>query len=98
MDYDFYICKELVIYFTKGRNDFMITLDKYHGFFSNKDTKQNDLNPKIPPIVIYENGLFKTSFVAEKYKSLIEKELLYNNLHWRDIVKIVKEERRYERE
>lgn len=96
MTHDYFICKELCIYFRKERNNFSITLERHHGYYFKNQSIQNHLIPKIPPIVIYEYGKFKTVFVEKKYKAIIENELIMNNYSWLDIVKIVKEERRYE--
>jgi chromosomal replication initiation ATPase DnaA len=73
------------------------------------DTKYQEyieetLKPRMKPITIYEDNAFESKKLEDKYKSLIEEELeTYNKnrsikKEWKDIIKIVKIETRYERD
>jgi len=67
---------------------------------------ERTLKPNMKPIIIYENNDFLTKKLQDKYKLLIEQELKNYNKgkepdskkEWKDIIKIVKGETRYERD
>jgi hypothetical protein len=69
-----------------------------------KEYVEETLEPSIKPITIYEHDEFKTKKLENKYKEIIEEELeTYNKnrqikKEWKDIIKIEKLERRYERD
>jgi hypothetical protein len=74
----------------------------WYPIINNYDTKYNkdyirkylkeQLRPKIRPITIYYDNKFKYTDFENKYKKLIELQLLNDNKKWDDIVTIVKEE------
>lgn len=117
MGCDYYIYKILEISFHYGICDLHIDLERDYGYYyfsldeddPNYDEKYKEyveetLQPRMEPIIIYENNEFKTTKLENKYKLLIDEELeSYNkNLtmelkkEWKDITKIVKKEIRYE--
>jgi hypothetical protein len=110
MDCDYYICKVLNIYFNDI--DFLsieIYKDKayyqYNFNIDDKDYKKkiNEykiyiLIPKIEPIILYENDKFLNSSFEKKYKIIVEIYLINNNKKWKDIKKIIIDEKRFERE
>ena len=55
------------------------------------------LEPRMKPILIYENSVFCKPNFEEKYKDLILHHLP-NDKTWADILKVVKTESRYERD
>ena len=116
MGCDYYICKYLEIKFLYM--DFTtIDLEVDPGYFHfsedvddpDYDSKYKEyiietLEPRMKPIIIYENNKFTTQKLQDKYKPLIEEELeTYNKnreikKEWKDIREIVKKEMRYERD
>ena len=108
MGCDYYICKELTIYY--NNNYICITLERQNGYYGDiYDEDEDDydikmkkyikecLTPKMKPILIYENNSFKNLNLENKYKDLIEREMNKYNVKWNDITKIIKNEYRYER-
>jgi hypothetical protein len=112
MGCDYYICKQLSIYY---KDDFVasfieLNIDRGYFYYPNIDSDDENyekinnkyikeqLTPHTEPIIIYENGAFNSSILEDKYKKLIEQELKMNNKSWTNILKIIKEETRYERD
>jgi len=58
---------------------------------------EEQLMPKMPPILIYYNGTFKNSKLENKYFTLVNEQLKYENREWKEINKIIKDEFRWER-
>jgi hypothetical protein len=110
MGCDYYITKQLVIYFDDVYScSVVLETDRcYYSWSYDEDEidyekkvseyKKRVLTPVMNPIVIYEDHRFKTATLESKYKKLIEDELLERGKKWDEIVQIVKEEERYERE
>jgi hypothetical protein len=113
MGCDYYITKELHIYYGNGKYDFIsITLEEEKGYFyypnhidEDEDGydeminnyKKQELTPNMKPIIIYENGYFVKKLFKEKYEQLIENEINRNCKLKTDIINIIKIEDRYER-
>ena len=111
MGCDYYIYKKLCIYLKNSDKNFDIELETERGYFYdiNMDSDEEDyeekmaksiaeqLEPRMKPILIYENSVFCKPNFEEKYKDLILHHLP-NDKTWADIFKIVKKESRYERE
>lgn len=119
MGCDYYIVKQLEIDFHYGIDPLFIELERDRGYFDfsfsldeddpDYDAKEAEyiaemLNPRMLPIIIYEEVEFKSKKLEDKYKVLIDQQLeLYNKYHenkkeWKDIRKITKVEHRYERD
>jgi len=61
--------------------------------------KQYHLTPKTTPFTIYNNHAFTNIDVSNKYKSMLEFEMMHNDYNtWDDIKDIVIVEERYQRE
>ena len=113
MGCDYYIAKNLFIYY-KDKSSSYIPLSRENCYFYYPDIDEDaedydkqykvcineQLKPRLPPMVIYSNHHFNSVILEEKYKGLIEKHFYnnYTNKSWADIVNITKEEMRYERE
>lgn len=117
MGCDYYIIKELEIYFQYSIYvPICIELERNNGYFNfnidSDDPKykeleeeyiNNILTPSIKPIIIYEDNQFINEKYEIKYKYMIDNQLkLYNERNeikkeYKDIRKICKVERRYER-
>lgn len=110
MGCDYYITKQIVIYFDDV-TPIWITLETIEGYYYwSYDEDAEDYEEKVKayikrtltssmePIVIYENGSFKKPELETKYKTLIENEIKEIGKQWTEIVRIKKEELRYERE
>jgi hypothetical protein len=112
MGCDYYIDKNLEIYFDGKSYCSLIRLEHNSGYFYdiNGDSDEEDyekkekesineqLKPKMKPIVIYSEGKFMSSSFEIKYKILITDKLSRENKKWEDIRQIVKRESRYERD
>ena len=103
MGCDYYIETTLWIHYDKGFGYVILSKDK--GYYNNiskitdKILKNYHLEPKTKPIVIYENNTFINESVLNKYKSLLDKEIIQNDdKKWHHVKKIVMAEHRYERE
>lgn len=110
MGCDYYICKFLEINF-HYMDYTRIILERDSGYFhfsldeddpdydeKYKEYVEETLKPIMEPIIIYEDNVFKSKKLEDKYKSLIERELETHKKEWKDIRKIVKIETRYERD
>lgn len=125
MGCDYYIIKELEIYFQYSiYSPIRIELKRTNGYFNfnidsddpqyeelEKEYINNKLTPNMKPIIIYEKNQFINGndhiFIEKKYeikyKDMIDDRLkVYNKTNenkkeWKDIQKISKVERRYER-
>jgi hypothetical protein len=113
MGCDYYILKLLEIHYENTNQCSFITLESEYGYFYYDSSIDEDdvdyeekiekcikeqLNPRMVPIVIYENKNFKTKHVESKYKDMVEEELANSIKQWKDVTKIIKVESRYERE
>jgi len=98
----------IIINLESDRGWFDFSLDEDDPDYDAKYEKyvEETLKPNMKPIIIYENNDFLTKKLQDKYKLLIEKELKNYNKgketdskkEWKDIIKIVKCETRYERD
>ena len=110
MGCDYYIVKVLHIYYNEiDYLDFELNRERgYYYYQFDKDEENyedkvseyiNDiLTPKIKPIMLYENNNFIQLSFETKYKTIVDNEINKNNMRWDHIHKIVKVEKRYERE
>jgi hypothetical protein len=106
MSCDFYIEKNLNIYYHNNDIFSSINLEKTKGYFwsygGDKDEydyqyqieelKKEQLKPLINPIIIYNKNKFIISSFEEKYKTMIENHIKEFNKNWSDIKLIVKKE------
>jgi predicted ABC-type ATPase len=111
MGCDYYINIHLFICYKNDRNKTRIPLSQERGYFYdiNMDSDEEDyeekmaesvakqLEPRMKPIIIYENSVFCKPIFEDKYKDLIIHHLP-DDKTWADIAKIVKKESRYERD
>ena len=109
MGCDYYIVKVLRVYF----NDIeyiSIELNRNKGYYyydfdedeEDYDKKVIDhinkcLTPQMVPIILYDNNSFKNVLYETKYKLFVQNEIIKYHKKWSDIIKIIKVERRYER-
>ena len=107
LEIDFkYSIVPLHIELERDRGYYYFSLDNDDPDYDEKEKEYiNDmLTPHMKPIVIYDEYGFTSKKLEDKYKELIEVELeLYNKHHeykreLKDIRKITKVERRYERD
>lgn len=112
MGYDYYISKYLYIKYKDDKNTSFIELEREGSYFYEPNIDEDDenyekimeenikeqLKSKMEPIIIYKNDKFSTVNLENKYKNLIENELKDKKKNLEDILKITKNEMRYERE
>ena len=110
MSCDFYIEKNLNIYYHNNDIFSSINLEKTKGYFWSyggdedeydyqyqiEELKKEQLKPLINPIIIYNKNKFIISSFEEKYKTMIENHIKEFNKNWSDIKLIVKKEERYQ--
>lgn len=111
MGCDYYIDKDIIIYF-QDNSRHSITIEHGRGYFydpnideyaadyeeiCNQYTK-TQLEPRMKPIVLYKDHSFCNNAFETKYKNLIDHELLQIGKQWIYIHKIMKVESRYERD
>ena len=109
MGCDYYIRKALTILLDDILLDIELELER--GYFDWDFDKEEEtyeqkveeykvkaLTPRMEPIVIYENQMFRNSIFETKYKTIVENEIKRANKQWNDIVEIIKIEERYKRE
>jgi hypothetical protein len=112
MGCDYYIDKNLHIYYYNNKLFSSINLEHERGYYwfsslLDEDEEGYDkeltqyikdaLEPNMKPIVIYSNNTFHKLSFENKYKKIIDNELNLYNKTWNDINKIIKVENRYER-
>jgi len=111
MGCDYYIDKDLILFFHNDSSRKYIQLEHNRGYFYDinidsddedyarrqEDSEKEQLTPKMKPILIYENNNFSKPIFEEKYKQLILQNLPKDKT-WTDIKKIMKSESRYERD
>jgi hypothetical protein len=111
MGCDYYIDKNLVIYYINDNRREYINLEHNQGYFydinidsddedydkKEEESVKEQLMPSMKPILIYKNNTFSKPIFEEKYKNLILQNLPENKT-WTDIQKIMKKESRYERD
>ena len=112
MGCDYYIDKDLYIYYYNDKIFSTINLEHERGYYwfmsildedeEGYDTElsqyiKHKLEPSMKPITIYENTTFNKVSFENKYKKIIENELIIRNKTWVDVNKILKIENRYER-
>ncbi len=112
MGCDYYIDKDLHIYDYDNKMFSSINLEHERGYYwfisaldedeDGYDTEltqyiKKTLEPNMKPIVIYSNNTFYKPSFENKYKIIIENELMIFNKTWNDVNKILKIENRYER-
>ena len=102
MGCDYYIIKELHIYYNNQVYYSIIELSREKCYFTDIDYdsdeedyeekvnkyKEYTLTPKMQPIIIFINNNFTKLLFETKYKDLIHTELNINNKKWLDITKI----------
>ena len=81
-------------------DDFIMSIrDETSGMSEWKKMKQYHLTPKAVPFLIYENHSFVNIYVSDKYKAMLEYEMINHDYKtWDDIKDIVLQEERYERD
>lgn len=81
-------------------SDFIMSVrDKVNNMSSWEKMKQYHLTPKAIPFLIYTNYSFTNMYLSNKYKEMIDFEIINNDYKsWDDIKEIVIEEERYERD
>ena len=112
MGCDYYIDKDLHIYYYNNTVFSCINLEHERGYywFSSLLDEDEDgydieltkyiktiLEPNMKPITIYSNSTFLKDNFENKYKKIIDDDLKLYNKTWNDINKIIKIEHRYER-
>jgi len=104
MGCDYYIDTDLVVYYKNSSNyKTYILLQHERGYFydisvdSDEEGIQEQLEPRMKPIVIYKNDVFCKPSFEDKYKNMIIHHLPSDKT-WADIAKVVKKESRYERD
>lgn len=108
MGCDYYIRKDLVIYFNDNISYINLSHEIRYFHELNFDTDEEDyekkyddineqLKPDMKPITIYIDNNFTNESLEKKYKNIIEDKLKRCNKTWQYIRKIMKEESRYER-
>jgi hypothetical protein len=110
MGCDYYIEKNLVIYYKDKTRDY-ISLSRDRGYFYFSDLDEDDpdyeiknnelirlqLEPRNKPLVIYQKDEFVTNLLENKYRPIVERNM-QNGKCFLDIEKIIKKENRYERD
>ena len=81
-------------------DDFIInTTIENSNLTEREKNKQYHLTPKTKPFTIYKNHDFTNIDVSNKYKAMLEFEMMHHDYNvWDDIKEIVIVEERYERE
>jgi hypothetical protein len=112
MGCDYYIDKDLHIYYYNDTEISYINLEHemgYYWFISTLDEdedgyhdeltqyKKQILEPSMKPIIIYSNNTFNKLSFENKYKQFIETGIKIFNKTLNDVNKIIKIENRYER-
>jgi len=116
MGCDYYIEKNLYIYYTNEVLPFSLNLERDIGYYFEinddkvldildnddyivkwKKLKKYHLEPRLNPVIIYSNNSFHDSYLAKKYKSMIEYEINYSYKKWNDIKEMIIVEERYEK-
>jgi hypothetical protein len=112
MGCDYYIDKNLDVYdyndnlisyinleHERGYYWFTSLLDEDEDGYDEELTQyiKNTLEPSMKPIVIYSNNFFNKLSFENKYKKIVENELMLLNKTWYHVSKIIKTENRYER-
>jgi len=112
MGCDYYIDKDLHIYYNNDVIISFVNLEHETGYYlfgSSLDEDedgyetefaryiQKTLEPRMEPILIYDNNSFQKLSFENKYKTRIERELNALNKTFDDVSQIVKIETRYER-
>ena len=112
MGCDYYIDKDLHIYYyndtkisyinlehERGYYWFISTLDEDEDGYDDELTeyKNQILEPSMKPIVIYSNNTFNKLCFENKYKQFIETDIKIFNKTLNDVNKIIKIENRYNR-
>lgn len=111
MGCDYYMDKDLYIYFHNTHRYIFINLEHNRRYFyeinidsddedyekKQEESETEQLMPSMKPILIFMNDTFSKPIFEEKYKELILQNLPKDKT-WEDILKIVKKESRYERD
>jgi hypothetical protein len=109
MGCDYYIDTDLIVYYKNepNYNATYILLHQERGYFYEisidsdeegyNEKIQEQLKPRMKPIVIYKDDVFSKPIFEEKYKDRII-HYLPEDKTWTDIAKVVKKESRYERD
>lgn len=112
MGCDYYIDKELQVYYHNETIFSYIILEREKGYYMFGSTFDEDedgyelqvaqyikheLEPRMKPILIYENHTFQKESFERKYTQMIERDLHSSNKTWSNVDKILKIENRHER-
>jgi len=110
MGCDYYIVKVLQIYYEENEYlEFELNRERGYYHYEDYDEDADDykmkieeyikdcLTPQIEPIILYKDGTFNKPLSETKYKTLVEKQINKFNIKWRNIIKIMKIEKRHER-
>ena len=112
MGCDYYIDKNLYIYFNNDPRFSCINLSHEKGYYwwydgidedddgfqeEVEEYRRKDLEPRMQPILLYAKNQFRKVSFEIKYKKIIDYNLVSFNRGWKDIYKIVKVEERYPR-
>lgn len=113
MGCDYYIYKQLHIYYNEDANEYLdINIHTERGYFHEDGTIDSDdeyadqhfadyvrftLIPKMKPIILYDGKQWNKPETEVKYKNIVEKSLKEHNLFMTSVIKIVKVEERQER-
>lgn len=112
MGCDYYISKYLYIKYKDDKGTSFIQLERNGSYFYEpnidcddenyekimEDSIKEQLESKMEPIIIYENNKFSTINLKNKYEEIIKNEIKNKEKNLEDILKITKNEMRYERE
>lgn len=113
MGCDYYIVKNIYIYFNDTAiSRECILLERNYGYFYDIDIDeeeddykgkyeqsiQEQLQPRMKPIILYIDHSFCNNVFEIKYKNMVETKLSKIGKTWIDIQKIMKIESRYERD
>lgn len=107
MGCDYYIETNLWIHYDKGFGYVKLSKDK--GYYVDNVSASNQVDwekmkeyhiePKTKPILIYHNTTLTNTTILNKYKTLLDEEIVKKDCKsWHDVKKIVMAEHRYERD
>jgi len=108
MSADYYVEKNLYVYYNNDRAYSIINLSRENGYLYNvydenvtdyhkkmDDYVKLKLKPDFEPIDIYSDSVFKNTLYERKYRNFIQSELNAEYKEWKDVDKVNKVEDRY---